>query len=309
MIRFNENAQWPVPRFRTSNHAVGPGDFRRTGPRASRAARMSSRSSSSTAHVADPLAARQRAPELHDPLCRAHVGRAGLRALERRVASPRGVVPVGPIEDRRRRRCLAAPPASAARTRGRRARRRSRRWPTTGHADRQRPHSMQSSNRSYASIPAGTLGRPGELARRDRWGVQRGTARRTTSCRRRGRSTTGKLAIGSTVTRPCSRSARRVTHASPSRPFTRTPQVPHDAWKHECRMASDGSRWTLIHRRASSTVLAGSTSASKMSNREGPPSRANRKTRKSRVIAPCAGVLRLVRAAGGRIERHHHAAK
>ena len=44
--------------------------------------------------------ARQRAPELHDPLRRTHVRGTRLRALERRVASPRGVVPVRPLEDR-----------------------------------------------------------------------------------------------------------------------------------------------------------------------------------------------------------------
>ncbi len=48
-------------------------------------------------------------------------------------------------------------------------------------------------------------------------------------------------------------------------------------------MASDGSRWILIHRSASRTVLVSSTSASKTSNRDGPLSRENRKTRNARV--------------------------
>ncbi len=46
--------------------------------------------------------------------------------------------------------------------------------------------------------------------------------------------------MGSTVTVP-ETSEMGVTHASRSRPFTRTPQVPHDAWKHECRSPSVGS--------------------------------------------------------------------
>ena len=44
--------------------------------------------------------------------------------------------------------------------------------------------------------------------------------------------------MGSTVTVPPPTSASGVTHASRSRPFTRTPQVPHEAWKHEWRSAS-----------------------------------------------------------------------
>ena len=61
----------------------------------------------------------------------------------------------------------------------------------TGQADRHRPHSMQSSNRSYASIPSGTSRGRREVARPRRADAAPGTVRRTTSCRRPGRSTPG----------------------------------------------------------------------------------------------------------------------
>ena len=91
---------------------------------------------------------------------------------------------------------------------------------------------MQSSNRSYASIPSGISADDGKsLVRVAGCGAGKRSANDVMSTTRS--VITGKLAIGSTVTRPGSRSARRVTHARPSRPFTRTPQVPHEAWRHE----------------------------------------------------------------------------
>ena len=91
---------------------------------------------------------------------------------------------------------------------------------------------MQSSKRSYASTPSGTSADDGKsLVRVAGWGAGKRSVNDVMSTTRS--FSTGKLAMGSTVTRPGSRSARRVTHARPSRPFTRTPQVPHDAWKHE----------------------------------------------------------------------------
>ena len=169
--RLSENAQCPVLRLRTSNHAVGPGDFRSTGPRASRAARIASRSSSRPAH--EPSAsARQRAPRAHDPLRRdaRWTDRPPCTRTPRGIATRRCRRPPTRASGRRRRR--AAPPASAGRTRARPARRTCRRSPTTGQADRQRPHSMQSSNRSYASIPSGASRRRREFAR-SRRGVRR----------------------------------------------------------------------------------------------------------------------------------------
>ena len=53
-------------------------------------------------------------------------------------------------------------------------------------------------------------------------------------------ATTGRFAIGSTVTVPLP-GRQRVTQASPSRPLTRIPQVPQEAWKQECRRRAIGS--------------------------------------------------------------------
>ena len=76
---------------------------------------------------------------------------------------------------------------------------------------------------------------------------------------------TGRFARGSTVTVSPETSESAVTHPSPSRPFTRTPQVPHEAWKHECRSASEGSWCSWIQRSASSTVLRSVTGTSNSS--------------------------------------------
>ena len=100
MNRFSENAQCPVLVLRMSNHAVGPGDLPQD--RAGRFARGLDRFEVVLRPVHEPPPPRvEGAPELHDPLRRADVRGTCLGALERRVASPRGVVRVGPLEDRR----------------------------------------------------------------------------------------------------------------------------------------------------------------------------------------------------------------
>ena len=66
-------------------------------------------------------------------------------------------------------------------------------------------------------------------------------------------ASTGMLASGSTVTVSV---VTGVTHARPSRPFTRTPHVPHEAWKQLWRITSERSACTSIQRRPSSTVEA-----------------------------------------------------
>ncbi len=53
---------------------------------------------------------------------------------------------------------------------------------------------------------------------------------------------TSALASGSTKIGPGPRLSSRVTQASTSRPLTRMPQVPQDAWQHEYRRVSDRSR-------------------------------------------------------------------
>ena len=305
MNRFSENAQWPVPRLRTSNHAVGPGAFRSTGPRASRAARMLVEVASGRLTSRLPCCVSARRSFMIRCAGRTFDG-TGLGALERRVASPRGVVAVGPLEDRRRRRRRAAPRACAARTRARPAPRTSRRSP--------RPDTRRGTGRIRCSPRTART-------RRSRRGPRPTSGTRSLAAVRVGggkRSTndvmsttrsaiTGKFAMGSTVTRPASRSARRVTQARASRPFTRIPQVPHEACRHEWRIASEGSRWTRIQRRASSTVAADVTSTWNTSNRDGPPSRVNRNTRNSRAPPRSAGVAASSASAG--VDGRHHAAK
>ena len=128
----------------------------------------------------------------------------------------------------------------------------------TGHAERQRPHSMQSSNRSYSSTPDGSLGRRGELARP----VDRvcGDGNRSDE---RGHvddevGDDGEVRHGldgdpSRVPgrRGASRTrAPRGRSPGPRRSRTRRGST-NAGWR------ATGSRWILIHRSASRTVLVG----------------------------------------------------
>ena len=97
---------------------------------------------------------------------------------------------------------------------------------------------MQSSYRSNPSRPSGVLGVLEDSLTRIS-GCSGGSARTSSTMSTTRSARTGTFAIGSTViSRPRSRTG--VTHPRTSRSFTRTPHVPHDAWRHECRIASDG---------------------------------------------------------------------
>src|SRR5512139_1092022 len=88
---------------------------------------------------------------------------------------------------------------------------------------------------------------------------------------------TGMFAIGSTVM-SSPRSCTSVTHIRTSRPFTRTPHVPHEAWRHECRSIRDGSWCSWIHLSPSSRVIRSASGTAKVSKREALSPRLYRKT-------------------------------
>ena len=71
------------------------------------------------------------------------------------------------------------------------------------------------------------------------------------------------LASGSTTT--SSPAGTGVTQARPSRPFTRIPHVPHEAWKQEWRNASVASCWRRMATRASRIIACGPTATSNVS--------------------------------------------
>ena len=258
-MRFSENARCPVLRLRTSNHAIGPGSLREIGPVTRRVAgsprrpgrdRDRRRRASLTAPLAcwaalGHLAALvlPSAPELlaqrHDALRGAHVARAGFRALERGVATPGAGVLIGPVEDR-----IAVGSRGLLEQALRVGERGRSDVGVVGRGDRARRQAEAALDAVLVplSVPRCRRLSPPRagarsLARSDAASGKRATKvgmSTTTSC------STGRFAIGSTVIVP-EKSESGVTHASRSRPFTRTPHVPHEAWKHEWRSPSDGS--------------------------------------------------------------------